>query len=300
MLSDENDEMNFDIKGFKQGELFFSNSVEVLFEHLKLNLFSEDTHPFSQRVLISPSSAMQQWIQMQLATSLSIAGGIMPTFLNKAIEILTDRLFEASHTQFFPSQLELFLRIEHEIDQTYTSQDKIWEPLCKYLEGKQHRKTALASHLAKQFIRYGIFANRAAHDWETNPSNWQEALWAKIFNDWDYPLRNLLSLKPKQTMPADLSVHLFACSHLSPLHFHFFCTVSHYVPVYFYHLSTCQEFWSGLDESTPPLLENLGKVGRAMARQIEESDLLTEESYLEFGGKTQLKQLQRGLLHIFT
>lgn len=303
MLRDENDDSNFGIKRFSQGELIFSNSVEVLFEHLKVNLFSIGEKPFSKRVLICPSSAMQSWIQLQLASSLSISAGLNCLFLNKAIEFFIETLFDSPINFFFPTQLELTLRIDHEISEELNRFNPLFEPLRSYLAHKDRRRIALAEHLAKQFLRYGIFANQAVHDWERSPSNWQESLWSKIFqtpsnafHKWDYPLRRLLSLKPKTGQKPDLAIHLFAFSHLSPLHFHFFSLVSKIIPVFFYHLSPCQEFWSDLNSEMHPLLKNLGKVGRTMAKMIEESGLPSEEPYLTFSGKTQIRQLQRELL----
>lgn len=297
MFREVKEEKNF---GIKKGGLFSSNSVEVLFEHLKVNLFPEATiDMFSERLLLAPSLGMQQWIQMQLASSLAISCGFTTTFLNKGVNILREKMFCSQRDYFLPTKLELFLRIVHEIEQIYSSSDPLWQPLVTYVQGKELRQIALAKHLTQLFERYGIYANRASLAWETSPSNWQEALWAKIFQEWDYPQRVLLECQGKETIP-ELSVHLFAFSHLSPLHFYFFCKVSRYVPVYFYQLSPCQEFWSDLPLDHPSLLGSMGKVGREMAKLVERSDTSTEEAYIIFGGNTQLKQLQRDLLTLQT
>lgn len=42
----------------------------------------------------------------------------------------------------------------------------------------------------------------------------------------------------------------------------------------------------------------MGKMGRSMARLIEESGVPTEENYIVFGGETQLKRLHRDLLQL--
>jgi exodeoxyribonuclease V gamma subunit len=282
--------------GIKKGGIFFSNSVEVLFEHLKVTLFSVDQDIFSERLLLVPSLGMQQWIHMQLASFFSISCGFTATFLNKGMGLLCEKLFYPQKDRFLPSQLELFLRIEHEISQILSLPDPIWQPLVTYVQGKEARLISLARHLAKLFEKYGIYANGASVDWERKPSNWQEALWAKIFRDWDYPQRTLSVLRRKPHVPSDLTVHLFAFSHLSSLHFSFFCQISNDIPVYLYQLSPCQEFWSDLPLDHPTLLGSMGKVGREMAKLIEASDTDADFAYVVFGGQTQLRQLQRSLL----
>lgn len=297
MFRDVKEEKNL---GIKRNTLL-SNSIEVLFEHLKENLFAEGGREgiFAERLLIVPSSGIQQWIQLRLAASLSISSGFTSTFLNKGVDILREKLFCVQKKCTLPTQLELFLRIEQEISAAMHSGHALWTPLKKYVQGKERRKISLARQLAQLFSTYGIYGNRVCKEWEKEPKNWQEALWAAIFRDWDYPLRALLGLKEKRCDQGKLSVHLFAFSHLSPLHFHFFSQVAAQVPVYLYQLSPCQEFWSDLNPREGdgnPLLASMGRVAREMARLIEESDTPFEEGYLIFGGKTQLKTIQRSLL----
>ena len=279
-----------------------SNSVEILFEHLKANLFSEGVGVFSERILITPSSGMQQWIHTQLASSLGVAAGLSSVFLDKGVAKIREQVFESRMHKPLPSHLELFLEIEARITEALEAAetDSIWTPLVKYLESKDKRKTALSLYLTKLFERYGTCGGIAALDWQQKPSNWQEALWAKVFSRWDYPQRALQDFKVKEIIPTDMSVHLFAFSYITPLYFHFFCQVPSQVPIYIYQLSPCQEFWSDLTPDYPSLLGSMGKMGRSMARLIEESGVPTLENYIVFGGETQLKRLQRDLLHLQT
>lgn len=217
---------------------------------------------------------------MHLAQELNIAAGITTTFLDKAIE----ELFEIEK---FPSRLELIVRIEEELS---LLQEK-WEPLKKYLQGKEKKVIPLAKQLATLFVRYGIYGNTACQEWEKEPQNWQEDLWKRIFERWSYPLRMLSTLKKRA---CDATIHLFSFSHIPALYFHFFQQLD---SVHFYQLSPCQEFWSDLSHEHP-LLTHFGKVGREMAKLIEESDLITEETYILPEKKTQLHALQRELLSL--
>lgn len=292
MFRKVNEEKNL---GIKKGGLFFSNSIEVLFEHLKVNLFPEDLDVFSKRILVVPSQGMQQWIHLNLASSLSISSGFMTTFLKQAIETLSENIFYEQKEFFLPTRLELFLKIYDALE--HIPQEEMWQTVSGYIQEKATRRIELAKILSELFDSYGIYANEACLEWEKKPTHWQEALFAKIFQEWDYPLRVLPKLKIKEQLSSDLAIHLFAFSHLSPLHFSFFCKISRYFPVYFYQLVPCQEFWSDMDVDThPSLLTKFGRVGREMMKLFEESEHVIEEAYIFFGGNTQLKKLQKELL----
>ncbi|MBI3900982.1 MAG: exodeoxyribonuclease V subunit gamma, partial [Chlamydiia bacterium] len=284
--------------GIKKGGVLYSNALEVLFEHLKLRLFPEGCDPFTESLLIVPSLGMQQWIQRELADSLGIACGFKPVFLHQALEILRKRSFCEQRAPLIPTPFELALAIESEIRMIQESPEALWAPLITYIQGKEGRKWALVHHLAQLFEKYGLYAQGSAEHWEHQPEGWQQALWARVFKKWDYPHRIMTALYPNNVQQ-DTHVHLFAFSHLSPLHFQFFSRLSTHLPVHFYQLSPCQEFWSDLaGQDHPSLLGSMGKVGREMARLIEESDSEVEEAYLVFGGQTQLRRLQRDLLRL--
>lgn len=230
--------------------------------------------------MIVPSLGVEGWIRTRLAKESGIASGIETSFLENALHTL----FELEP---FPSKLELLLSIEAELD----SLKEKWEPLRRYLRDKERRAVALAGRLASLFIRYGIYGHAVPLKWENEPANWQEELWSRVFKKWTYPLRMLSKLKKK---PFDVSIHLFAFSHLPPLYFHFFQQLP---SVHFYQLSPCREFWSDLS-AEHPLLTHFGRVGREMARLIEESDLIIDELYELPTKQTQLHQLQREILDL--
>ncbi|MFZ0566155.1 MAG: exodeoxyribonuclease V subunit gamma [Chlamydiales bacterium] len=285
---------------FNQGVLFFSNYLEILFEQLKENLFSSDSTPFAQRLIMVPHRSMEQWIQFKLAQDLDlkIACGIITTSLSRGVEMLSSSSF---------SQLELILVIEHELREILNLSDPIWQPLVHYLKGKEHRSMGLAGQLARLFARYGVYGKQECARWGKMPRNWQEALWQRVALKWDYPIRLLQKEKSKKL--SDFAIHLFSFSHIPSLYFHFFQKVMEETPLFFYQLSPCQEFWSDLPSKREggylpeqfaqeghPLLRNLGKVGQQTASLIEESDLITHELYLKPRGKTQLERLQSDLL----
>lgn len=221
---------------------------------------------------------MESWVRLRLADQLHVCAGITTTFLDRA-------LAELFGLTGFPSKLELILRLEEEL----TQMQEEYSELATYLKGKEKRVVMLAKQLATLFQRYGIYGNTACGLWESKSRSWQEELWKRIFSTWDYPLKRLKALeKPTQKV----SIHLFAFSHIPPLYFHFFQQLS---DVHFYQLSACQEFWSDLTVEHP-VLTHFGRVGREMAKLVEESELLIDEHYVDPETSNALHLLQREML----
>ncbi|MFC2049405.1 exodeoxyribonuclease V subunit gamma, partial [Chlamydiota bacterium] len=113
-----------------------SNSVEVLFEHLKANLFSKaESGVFAERILITPSGGMQQWIQTRLASSLDVACGITTAFLDKGVVQVKQQVFDASPGKPLPSHVELVLTIESALSEALRERGPLWAPLVNYVGG---------------------------------------------------------------------------------------------------------------------------------------------------------------------
>lgn len=183
----------------------------------------------------------------------------------------------------------------------------------KLTKKADRRLTALCSKLAALFVQYGTYAGPMAAEWEAGTcEGWQQQLWRTLFSErWEYPYRMLRSLIDQESLHLqrrDIQIHLFGMSFIPRIHHDFFVRISREVPVHYYTLSPCQAFWSdlcsdrerhrlesywkergisetqliALDEylrDRNPLLANFGKIGREMAKQIEESNALTEEAY---------------------
>lgn len=141
---------------------------------------------------------------------------------------------------------------------------------------------------------------------------------------WSYPYKeisSLMSLSMPPLQQSNIQIHLFAMSYLPRLQHSFLTHLSSYIPVNYYLLSPCQAFWSdihsdresqwlqaywkkqGISEAQQrdlegylqdrnPLLANFGKLGREMARQMEESEILTFEEYVLAGGANRHSQYE--------
>ncbi len=172
----------------------------------------------------------------------------------------------------------------------------------------EKRLVLLSERLASLFIQYGTYAGRLVQTWEKQPSKgWQEALWNQVFaqqNPITYHYRELLAFiasKKKRGKIPNIQVEVFGIASLSSMHELFLSNLSPLIPIRYYVLSPCQGFWSDMrsnreqsrivmqrrlpleynqEEISQPLLANMGKLGRKMAMQIENSDALTVAHYV--------------------
>ncbi|NGX57182.1 MAG: RecBCD enzyme subunit RecC [Chlamydiae bacterium] len=313
-----------------------SNQMEILFTILKNSLFS-DSRPFTQRLLVVPSPIMRSWILWKLATDpdLSVAMGIEMTYINQVIGQLA-KGFPETERGTLASQFEMALAIEHEIKQIILkdSCDDHWQPLRRFLQTSSpfksaRRLTQLATELANLFMQYGLYAGPMIKNWsESGPKDWQEALFLQIYKNhpkWTTPHEELSSYFNKQAEPKDMQVHLFGLNFLSALHHQFFKCVSQTIPVHYYLLSPCEQYWGdvtsdselrhirrqwrkkGIQEEKQQemeeyfqdrnvLLANLGRLGRKMMFQIEDDCDDGVFEHVESPKDTLLSQLQNDML----
>lgn len=300
-------------------KIFFSNRVENLFECLKQDLYSSTSSPFSNRLVVVPSPAVKTWLSQQIAENFNIAMGVQVSYLEQTLAS-----FRRPEKTEVPSSLSLSLAIEEEVRRAHADRDSsaVWEPLWRYLDAQEakrfskkgeRRLISLAETLAPFFQQYGIYGAELIEGWERGrpeTDGWQAALWREIFcrgkYPWSYPLREYAqeALFPKK----ETALFLFSMSYLSKIHHQFLERLSRKLPVRYYLLSPCEEFWSdilsdgesgrlqaywkrrGINEveeqsleeylsDRNPLLANYGRVGREMAKTLEEGDIETESFY---------------------
>jgi len=291
----------------------FSNRVERLYDFLKARLFS-GTAPFARRLVIVPSPAMKEWLMLRLARDpeVGVAAGVEVRYLEEGFSLLY-RLFGGE--ELFPSRLELALKIEEQVRKRLKEPPTpAWEPIFRYLKPPLNRRSerrlsSLSQKLADLFREYGKYGGRML---ENFPGGFQKELWEALFSgSWSFPYRAWLSLDP-QPLKREAQLHFFAISYLSSLQQQFLMKLSAQLPVRYYLLSPCLAFWSdirseressrlrhylkkrGIKEAQlqeleeylrdcNPLLANYGKLGREMARQVENSAPETAESYVVDG-----------------
>jgi len=301
----------------------FSNRIELLYEQLKSSLYGESA-PFARRLIVVPSPPLKTWLMLQLAKDpqLGIAAGLEIGYLDDTLHKLKN-LFGRGSSEVLPTHLELALGVEWEIRKCYQEEDDVWQPLRQYIGAIGTRKgerrlTALSEKLAHLFLKYGKFGATLLKEWETQAyQGWQQMLWQRLFvkTPWTTPYREFS--KPLEPIDVNnLSLHVFSLSFLPKLYFNFLSGVAEQVPVQFYLLSPCEVFWS--DTLSPrqrslltrhieleqylkecnPLLANFGRVGREMAKQIEESYAIANEEYAEIPRNSILDCIQDDMLRL--
>ena len=97
-------------------EIYFSNQLEILYQHLKQSLFSRSTKPLTRRLVMVQSSAMRNWLTLRMAQDpeLNVAMGIEFIYLSQAFETLL-RLSTSKKKIHFPRTIEVSLSIEAEL-----------------------------------------------------------------------------------------------------------------------------------------------------------------------------------------
>lgn len=189
---------------------------------------------------------------------------------------------------------------------------KVTDP-AQFSRKSERRLTTLSEQLAHLFMRYGVHGGSVVTEWKPVDS-WQQSLWLQLFDNdspWTYPSKIVSEhMTNTLTLPRDdIEVYLFACSYIIPIHHRLLLFLAEKISVSYYMLSPCHAFWSdilsdresrylqkhlqkrgispkqqsaleGFLSDRHPLLANCGKVGREMARQIEESNMETEALYI--------------------
>jgi len=293
-------------------EIFFSNRLEVLYQQLKITLFTPSTNPFTKRFVVVYGPAMKNWLTLKMAQdpNLSIAFGLEFVTLSQAFDKLLG-LTSAGLIKRIPTLLELQIGIDHQLREIFTNffqldeaEQNEWHPLLQYLKvdcsefpcghplllskKTERRLTALSQQLAKLFQRYGRYAGSMVIEWEQHPQTpgWQPRLWTRLFGEqsscgWTYPAR-LLTL-PMQSPSSQTTLHFFSISFITSCEFAFLRNLTAYFPVYYYLLSPCAMFWSDIrsDREATRLQSFWQKKVGAHSPQIEQlEEFLAERNPL--------------------
>jgi exonuclease V gamma subunit len=228
-------------------QVFFSNQTEVLYEYLKMQLLNSfSLKPFSKRMVIVPSGAMQNWLILRLANDLGVATGIEFIPVHRAFH----RILEVCHLSppYFPNSIELSFAIElelKEIKKNFShlsySEKEAWQPIARYLMDKsESRLVHFSQHLGESLYLYG----RA---YDTIPSKgWQNRLIPLIYSK--NPSWKLLStayLDPI-VVKSDVELHFFGINDLNRAEYDYLLRLGSHIPVYSYVFSPSMMFWADI------------------------------------------------------
>lgn len=308
---------------------FLSNRLEDLVLQLRDSLFSSPSL-FTQRIVIVPSPLMKSWLMQYLAQKehLGISMGMEVCYLQQALVKIME-WEEPSLAEMKPrsspslATLELLLyghiqRIFSRYANLEVAQQRIWEPVARYIQLTPSSLTAisgfskqrlikLCGELASLFLQYGTYGQELLNSWQNEKiQGWQKQLWQWVYDQesspWSYSIRELSEKMGNKIK--DLSfdhpsfskhkqVEVFGFNFLPSIHHQFFTSLSERIPVSYYLLSPCQGFWS--DVCSDSTLEYLSS--QVAHATLEEEDLhFTDRNALiaNLGeiGKQMMRQLE--------
>lgn len=281
--------------------VYLSNQLELLYQILKIQLFA-NKDPFARRLIVVPSQAIKSWLMLQMANDpqLKIASGIEICYLDQALPKIYEEIYGQKFVSF-PNTLPLSFKIESLLEAELLGEDPLITPLKSYLlwneglsrQGKK-RLITLAEQLAPLFQNYALYGQKMILEWEQQPAeDWQAKIWKAL---------NVSKNKPENGKTLPLQISLFALSFIPQSSFQLLQSFAAFVEIRFFQLSPCQLFWSDLLsekesqwllrraesqnvrenqrlqleellQDRNPLLANLGKLGRQMMMQMEESQV---------------------------
>lgn len=299
--------------------VFFSHKAENLYKKIKVQLFTENTHPFAKRLVVVPSPAMKAWLNLKLASdpTCGIAAGMEIGYVDQTLRKIIHNFPNSNQRE--AHLYELAILIESIVISSVEENVLLWEPVKKFICGEHkgrnsRRLTAFSLQLARLFEKYGLYGGKQLAEWGLDNTNWQEVLWKRVWEKaphLTYAYKSIDSIHDLDIMQLEesqMEVHLFSISFLPALYHRFLSKLATVIPVNYYVLSPCQAFWSdiksdrechrlysswqkkGVSENQlaalddflrdrNSLLANFGRLGREMAEQLELSDCVTEELY---------------------
>ncbi len=277
-----------------KAQIHFSNHLEILVEELKANLFPKGAGPFEKRLIAVPHLGLKAYLMQAIAKDpdMQVAAGLQIANLSQTWTKITKKVL--------PTALELSLFLQHSLIPMIEKE----EELARYFgtQAREKRVGPFCDALAQYFQWYSIYGKQAL-------SSWQESLWKKVTDRWVFPT-------DKIKVHSNWQVHLFGFSFIQESYFRFFQSLD----AKMYLFSPCAIFWGDfysdkeqnflakevpegqLDffeesfEEQHPLLANWGRVGRKMLIMAEESNLLSEEHYVEPSEQNCLHKVQKDFL----
>lgn len=280
--------------------VYLSNQLEFLYQVFKIRVF-ENKNPFARRLVIVPSQAIKSWLMLQMADDphLKIATGMEVCYLDQALSKMYEEVYRTPFRKF-PSKLTLSFKIEALFLDQFQTDDAAWDPVKDYVLWsksnfplKGHRRlVSLSDQLASLFSSYALYGQKMTQSWKNDEKgSWQIRLW------------NLLDLPKNEAQEGiyrPLEVYLFALSFIPQSSFSLLEQLAKYVKIQSFQLSPCEFFWTDLLSDKEglwllkqsekkninqgsrekleellmdknPLLANLGRLGREIMWQMEES-----------------------------
>ncbi len=254
--------------------LHTSNRLEALAGQLVEVVREPLSSPLQPEVIVVQSQGMARWLKLQLASHHGICSNCQFPFprafsyaacLGTIPGLPAEPAYDAGALvwQVMKQLLECIDRPGFEMARNYLQQD---------LDGR--KRFQLAQQLAQVLDQYLVFRPEMVLEWERqDPAEWQGRLWREISPPFrkEHPAalqaRLIESLAEGSLSLAKLPerVAVFGISALPPYYLEIFAALGKRIPVHFFVLEPCAEFW-GYIRSDSEQRKVLKQAGRSAAQ----------------------------------
>ncbi|MDF1592864.1 MAG: exodeoxyribonuclease V subunit gamma [Desulfobacterales bacterium] len=313
--------------------VFTSNRLEILAEHLARVVREPLSDLFSPEIIVVQSSGIQRWVSMALARHNGICANTYFPFPNRFLNDLFSRMDPDLPEKSLFDPGVMTLRIMQLLPECLENPE--FQNLQAYLAGdkKKLKLYQLAQKIADTFDQYLVFRPDMMFSWEAGRADhWQAVLWRKLSIGTEArhraslrdDLMNWIRTQPSGTRVLPERVSIFGISYLPPFHLEALEEISKQIPIYFYLMNPCKEYWADIVsqkekvryqrkmavtrageehanlhlESGNRLLASLGALGRDFFRRISATDFNMDDRFRDPGRNSLLTAVQADLLDL--
>lgn len=250
--------------------LFTSNYLEVLAEHLARQIEVPVSSIWRPEVILVQNQGMARWLKLELAT----LNGICANTLFPFPKVLTQELFKRFvPTLSFPSPYDpeiLHWKIFSLLPKFLNN--PAFASIHHYLESDldSRKRYQLAARIAYLFDQYLIFRPEMILEWEKREDlcSWQPLLWRELSNQIVPPhparVRKIFAeaiLKEDVSLDFPERISIFGISALPPFYLEIFSALSRKTQVNLFDLQPCKEYWGDIsgDRESKKILKSLGQ-----------------------------------------
>lgn len=285
-------------------QVIFSQNLNLLASSLAEEIERSQKARLLQKLWIFvPNHSLKQWLLVQLARFRS-SGGIAGCKICTLDEMLRFRFKQ------IPTQIEMRCLIYQELSKERSPE------VTAFLERSSRSKLELSHHLAEKFFSYGQHGLPSQID----ADDWQVTLFNELFvkNKYRLPMHILPDAVPLNDDP----VYCFGFNFIPEIYWQF---LSRFPSCFIYLFSPCVHFWEdvctdkeqrslsnywkkqgvslgSLEQAqhyfseAPPLLANLGKLGRENLKLLDNFPFESESLHASMDTQTVLRSLQSEIL----
>lgn len=255
-------------------QLFVSNSLKALSQHLSQSLAHSRRGVFQPDVIVTQTDGMSNWLTLEIAEKTGIAANIEWLKPGELVQQLY-WLLGGRHEQMIARQSLDWLI--YKVLGSDGFQQKFKDKAAYYNQDaatKEIRQMSLAGKLADLFDQYQIYRTEIIHDWNTKA--WQEAepkfmwqayIWQSVKNEAGQSVPDMTDvrtfileeLKNKDTvehlrkrLP---NVYLFGLSIITQFHIRIFYEVAKHINLHFYLQNPAPDVFWMEDKSEKEILK---------------------------------------------